>query len=185
MRCSTASVGAVELRSSLNLAFDLDMPATVIFDYPSIAALAGFVEVQMQASTDVASRSTKGSVLHFTESGTGMQQTNIAEADWSSVPGIPTAIPIPMRPAMMHTALLGACGRYPCTTNSGDLASFWAIMNDCVDIPSGMPLQRWDVERHYGTQDGGKQGTMYVRLGGFVDDIDAFDIALFRWGQTS
>ena len=37
------SLGAVELRNSLSAAFSLNLPATVVFDYPSIEALSKYV----------------------------------------------------------------------------------------------------------------------------------------------
>jgi acyl carrier protein len=37
------SLGAVELRNALARQFSLELPATLTFDYPSVAAVAGFV----------------------------------------------------------------------------------------------------------------------------------------------
>ena len=39
----SVAAGAVELRNSVMSKFGIDLPATVTFDYPSIAALAGYV----------------------------------------------------------------------------------------------------------------------------------------------
>ena len=43
MEAGLDSLGAVELRASLESVFAQEMPATVTFDYPSIAALAKFI----------------------------------------------------------------------------------------------------------------------------------------------
>lgn len=44
------SLGSVELRTSLNSAFQIELPATVVFDYPTTAALAKCI-VSQEPST--------------------------------------------------------------------------------------------------------------------------------------
>ncbi len=43
MHHSALTAGAVELRNSLQLKFGVELPATVVFDYPTIAALADHI----------------------------------------------------------------------------------------------------------------------------------------------
>jgi acyl carrier protein len=43
MEAGLDSLGAVELRNSLAKTFELELPATLTFDYPSVAAIAGFI----------------------------------------------------------------------------------------------------------------------------------------------
>jgi acyl transferase domain-containing protein/NADPH:quinone reductase-like Zn-dependent oxidoreductase/acyl carrier protein len=38
------SLGAVELRNALETAFDLQLPSTVVFDYPTISTMAAYIE---------------------------------------------------------------------------------------------------------------------------------------------
>ena len=45
------SLGAVELRNTVTVKFAVDLPATVVFDYPSVAALAGFVAERLRLAT--------------------------------------------------------------------------------------------------------------------------------------
>ena len=46
--------GAVELRNAVASQFGVELPATVTFDYPTIAALAGFISLQIAPSTAAA-----------------------------------------------------------------------------------------------------------------------------------
>ena len=39
--------GAVELKNAVSAKFGVELPATVTFDYPSTAALAGFLATRM------------------------------------------------------------------------------------------------------------------------------------------
>ncbi len=47
MEAGLDSLGAVELRTSLCAAFSLDLPATVVFDYPTVTSLASFIASQV------------------------------------------------------------------------------------------------------------------------------------------
>lgn len=41
------SLGAVELRNGIQMQFNLDLPATVTFDYPSVNSLVDYIYGQM------------------------------------------------------------------------------------------------------------------------------------------
>ena len=50
MEAGLDSLGAVELRSSLQTKFAVDLPATLTFDYPTIASVAKFLTTQVSAA---------------------------------------------------------------------------------------------------------------------------------------
>ena len=45
------SLGAVELRNGLSGTVGVELPSTLVFDYPSVGALAGFLETQVAPTT--------------------------------------------------------------------------------------------------------------------------------------
>ena len=49
MEAGLDSLGAVELRNAISARFQLDVPATLTFDYPSLASMAGFLTPQLGA----------------------------------------------------------------------------------------------------------------------------------------
>ncbi len=57
MEAGLDSLGAVELRTALGASFGAELPATVTFDHPSIAALASFLASQ-EASDETQVRRT-------------------------------------------------------------------------------------------------------------------------------
>lgn len=60
MEAGLDSLAAVELRNALGAKLNVDLPATVTFDYPSIGALAGFIASKATpASADLADEETE------------------------------------------------------------------------------------------------------------------------------
>ena len=52
MEAGMDSLGAVELRTALGAKFGIELPATITFDHPSVAALSGFLTGQAEVATE-------------------------------------------------------------------------------------------------------------------------------------
>jgi polyketide synthase 12 len=52
-------------------------------------------------------------------------------------------------------------------------------MRSSTDLPRAIPLERWDADQIY-SPDASTPGSMYVRHGIFLQNIDAFDASAFR-----
>lgn len=146
MEAGLDSLAAVEFLHELEKRFEIDLPATVMFDYPTVAALA---------------QHTAGILA--------------AEGGTLASGGLATAgnLAAPSLPAQQDTVtnLVGLSCRYPTTSNS--LVSFWQGALQPVDLPETVPLDRWDLDRLYAPQP--TNSTMYARFGTFVHDVDKFD----------
>lgn len=73
-------------------------------------------------------------------------------------------------------AIIGIGCRFPGGAN--DPESYWQLLRNGVDAISQIPTERWSIEDYYDA-DPDVPGKMYVRSGGFLDQVDGFDPQFF------
>ncbi|MBF0224098.1 MAG: SDR family NAD(P)-dependent oxidoreductase [Desulfobacterales bacterium] len=74
-------------------------------------------------------------------------------------------------------AIIGMSGRYPLAKN---IDEFWKNLSEGKDCITEVPKNRWDVSEYYDSDiEKAKEGKMYCKWGGFIDDIDKFDPLFF------
>ncbi|HKE19326.1 MAG TPA: beta-ketoacyl synthase N-terminal-like domain-containing protein [Kofleriaceae bacterium] len=73
-------------------------------------------------------------------------------------------------------AVVGMACRLPGGIRTPD--DYWSLLCRGEDAVTPIPAERWDTDAHF-DPDPAARGRLYVRHGGFVDDIDRFDAALF------
>ncbi len=95
MEAGLDSLAAVELRNTLSSKYSLDLPASLLFDYPTIAGLASFLlasiqpaeaamDLQLQAQEIRAPQSEGLSVIGIACQYPGSQSGNIASYSFCS-----------------------------------------------------------------------------------------------------
>ncbi len=73
-------------------------------------------------------------------------------------------------------AIVGTACRFAGGTESTE--AFFELLRNGVDTIREIPRDRWDIDAYYDSDPGAK-GKMYVRHGGFLDQVDLFDPEFF------
>ena len=141
--------GAVELRNSIARRFCIDPPATLTFDHPTIAALAGYL-AQQQAGAAAGHRA------FDPDAGEGWAQEHAGLLAGPRGTLVPWGARGPQQgPAPVASELVAVSGRYPSPwpsgsgsgprSSSGGGSGFWAGLLDSADLQAVVPLDRWDM----------------------------------------
>jgi acyl carrier protein len=123
MEAGLDSLGAVELRQQLGSHFGLEVPVTVMFDYPTTAALAKFISSGLKSRSASEDPATKDV----------MWQSPVYEAQHQA-----------------QTTLAGLSCRYPGLATG--LGTFWKAAVEGCNLPEPIPLTRWDIDHWYAPQ---------------------------------
>ncbi|MEU2502978.1 type I polyketide synthase [Streptomyces pseudogriseolus] len=144
------SLTAVALRDRLNRATALTLPTTVVFDHPSITALAACIEERAFGRPEEPGRD--AATAHDTG------DTNDVHAD----------DPI---------AIVSMGCRFPGGVRSPE--DLWRLVSEEVDAVTPLPADRgWDLDALYDA-DPDHLGTSYVRESGFLEGPGEFDAGFF------
>lgn len=155
------SLGAVELRSSLESKLQVQLPATVVFDYPSITDLTRYVTSVLPAPAAAAAASAT--------SAAGPRAPMPLRAAPAAAGG---------SPLQQQLVLVAATAeRMPSSRHAAASSQAPAAGGLLVDSIQVVPLERWDVELAL-------TGDMPARFGGFIARPADFDVAPFAMAES-
>ena len=162
MSAGLDSLGSVELKNALERRSGVDLPSTLVFDYPTVNALAGFL-VGKLATTAVASAE---SDLE--------QETQFSSIDGMFMGESELAVPFDLQAKVSTGIQLVGVGSL--VSRSANNALTQIMPADC---PTAVPLNRWDVEAQAELCAG-----IPVQFGVFLSEVAAFDAAAFSLSDT-
>lgn len=138
------SLLVIDLRGILEKRFTQTFESTLLYDYPTIAALTGFL-LKRLPTTHIAAASTPVAAP--------MPARNDKEQSDCAI------------------AVVGMSCRFPGGANSPQ--QFWELLEQGVDTVQAIPAERWDHAKYF-DPDRTKRGKIYVAEGCFVDQVDQF-----------
>ncbi|MEU2038945.1 SDR family NAD(P)-dependent oxidoreductase [Nocardia niwae] len=175
------SMMAVELRDALSADLGVRLPATLLFDHPTVAAV----------SEEVARISAKAARRTAREQAERRPITRISEQ--LTTPVYPTELPVtPSTPNVSQLtagengaapdayadaiAIIGMGCRYPGAVRGP--ADLWHLLDTETDAVTEVPAHRWDADAFF-DPDPDAEGKTYTRWGGFIDGVEDFDAGFF------
>ncbi|MCC6750534.1 MAG: SDR family NAD(P)-dependent oxidoreductase [Deltaproteobacteria bacterium] len=153
------SLLAVELRSTVGRALGLTLPASLLFDYPTLSGLADFLLGKLFSEDAPAL-----TVLPATS----------RSSDSPSVRALSNATAVAAADTADAVVILGLGCRFP--GGASDPEAFWQLLRDGRDAIIEVPADRWQKDRYYDA-DRDAPGKMVTRSGGFLSDqrLDEFE----------
>ncbi|WP_436840482.1 type I polyketide synthase [Streptomyces flavofungini] len=144
------SLTAVEVRNRLASATGLKLPTTLVFDYPTSAALAAHLRTQLTG--DDKPGATPSGTLLPAGPGAGTEDDPIVIVSMSC--------------------------RYPGGATSPD--ALWRLVSEGTDAISVFPADRgWGPDGLFQPEEGRAADTTFAAQGGFLYDVSEFDAGLF------
>lgn len=176
------SMMAVELRNALSADLGVRLPATLLFDHPTVAAV----------SEEIARLGAMPAPAH-TAAKQAEKRSTARVSEQLTSPVYPAELPVtPTTPNVSQltrtetnavaddyadaVAIIGIGCRYPGGVRGP--ADLWRVLANETDAVTEVPAQRWDVEAFY-DPDPDADGKTYTRWGGFVDGVEDFDAGFF------
>lgn len=170
------SVGLTAFGNALNERYELNLAATVFFEYPTLASLSDYLAREHPArlaqhapdSQPVGERRTVA--LPSVSAPTAESAVHGRRGRARSSATRPTASPASAEPI----AIIGIAGRYP---KARSITEFWHNLTNGVDCITEIPRDRWDWADWY-SQEKDEPWRIPSKWGGFLSDLNVSDASI-------
>lgn len=145
------SLGLIQLRNKLAEKFTIEIPTTLALDYPNVTSISNYI-VQNNDNTGIA---------------VSMPSSRTLKPDEGMYSRLDSVVEI-----------LSLSCVYPESSREASPGISFGEAPIPKELVSVVPAARWDIERYYDPNL--LHGTMNVRFGAFIRDIENFDNDLFQ-----
>ena len=180
------SIVGVEWINELNKAYGIKLAAARLYDYPSLDELASHLEGEIEKVAPIQAQPVPSpasapevampKVARTTGRRRLERRTGAKPAAAQHAATQHAATQHAAHRGSGRIAVVGMSGRYP---QAGNLTQFWANLAEGRNAITEVPPSRWDVEKYY-DPDPRKEGGIYCKWIGMLDDIESFDPLFFR-----
>ncbi len=183
------SIALTEFVNLINGEFGLTLSPTVFYEYSTLARFGQHLTAQHRSALAAKLLPTASAPASTAVLANDAAQPELAASVAHQPPAIRTSGRV--EPAEMATpaaakahveatgadavAIIGISGSFPM---AGDLATFWANLQDGKDCISEIPVERWDWQAIYGDPLRATNKSN-VKYGGFIDGVAEFDPLFF------
>ncbi|GAB3327960.1 hypothetical protein GCM10027565_15940 [Bordetella tumulicola] len=155
------------------------LPKTLFYQYESIEALAGYF--LSEAAAAVARRFGDAQSRAITQASVPDSQSTHVDSPVGTksepIQAVLTQATVMPDARREPIAIIGVHGRFP---GSDSAQAFWQNLRAGKDLIVPVPQERWDAEEHFADDpDLAREGKIYCKWGGFLNDVDTFDASFF------
>jgi 3-oxoacyl-(acyl-carrier-protein) synthase/acyl carrier protein len=167
MESGLDSLGAVELRNALSTTFQLELPATLTFDYPSVSAISSYIVSSKYPGGMPAEEPTAAATAAAAAASSGLRGGL----------GLAAAVPGALQQAVVLTAI-----ELEFAAGISSTQDLHAALTTQPELHSVAPFTRWNVDAiyhpHAGSSAVARAGDQVItRFGTFLPEVHCFDAA--------
>lgn len=174
-----SSINAVELTEAVNSTFALELPTSVVFEYPSMGALTSFVAGQLGGHAPLSERTPVALDERVDDKGpttTSEESPGKKSAPRAANVVVPRVEPdVSARAGTQGYAIVGMSCRFP---QAEGFEQYWRNVVSGAHFIEEVPVRRWSWREHYGDPRLAS-GKTTNRWGAFITGEDLFDPLFF------